>query len=94
VLERTEEAGGGGKKRIETVTAWEEWAKELVTNEQATVGRPLKMKHRFVVPGELAVSSDPEAKTFPKHAWWVEVRVKIADAPDYSGRFGVVVRAR
>ena len=94
VLERTEEISGGGKKRVETMKAWEEWAHDLVTSEQATVGRPLKMKHRFVVPGDLAVSSDPEAKSYPKHAWWVEVRVKIADAPDYSGRFGVVVRAR
>jgi len=91
VLERTEEIRGGGKKRVETKKVWEQWAEDLVKNEQATPGRPLKMKSRFVVPPDQEASSDPEEKGYPRHAWWVEVRVKVADAPDYSGKFGVVV---
>jgi hypothetical protein len=92
VLERTQETSGGGKKRVETTKVWEEWANEVVKNEQATPGRPLTMKHRFVVPGDQAGSSDAGEKGYPRYAWWVEVKVKIADAPDYAGKFGVVVR--
>ena len=94
VLERTEQTSGGGKKRVETTKVWEEWANDLLKNEQATPGRPLKMKGRFVVPADQAASSDPEEKGYPRHAWWVEVRVKIADAPDYGGKFAVVVERR
>jgi hypothetical protein len=94
VLERTQETRSSGKVRVETIKVGEQWADDLVKNEQAGPGRPIKMKHRFTVPADEPPSSDPEEKGYPRHGWFVMVKVKIADSPDYSGGFWVKVVRR
>ncbi len=94
VLERADRITTGGKTRVSTSRPWEDWANDLVKNEQASPGRELAVKRRFTIPPDRPGNSPAGERGYPRHAWWVVVRVRIADAPDYEGKFAVEVKSK
>ena len=91
VLERTDKSSGGRKSRISTTKVWEDWGEEMAKNEQASPAHPLTLKRRLTIPGDQPPTSDGD---YPRHAWKVVVKVKLAGAADYSGEFPIQVQAR
>jgi hypothetical protein len=90
LLERTEK-GRGGKSRVSTSRVWEDWGEEMATNKQGSPAHPLTIKRRVTIPADRPASSSGD---YPRHAWKVAVKVRLAGAADYSGEFPVIVRAR
>jgi hypothetical protein len=90
-LDRTDQSSSGGKSRVSTTRVWEDWGEDMARNEQASPAHPLTLKRRLTIPSDQPPTSDGD---YPRHAWKVVVKVRLAGAADYSGEFPVQVKER
>jgi hypothetical protein len=73
----------------ERCAVWE----TLATNTMPRRGAPLEAKHTFTLRWHDPPTSPADQKEYPRHAWRVEVRTKLANSPDYRGSFPIAIAA-
>ncbi len=92
VCEETVKYQSGGKTRFETKTRHEDRA-VILQKHPGRARETLSAQHAFTVPGDQPPSSPPQQKDYPRFAWRIEVKTRIADGPDYRARFPIAVQA-
>jgi hypothetical protein len=92
VCEETIKYQSGGKTRFETKTRHEDRA-VLLQKHPGRARETLSAQQAFTVPAGQPPSSPPQQKDYPRFAWRIEVKTRIANGPDYRARFPIAVHA-
>lgn len=79
-----------GKTRYYTETVFQE-LKPAVTNRQLRVGEKFEYTVDISVPANLPPSSHAGSKDYPQYCWYVSLKNRIANSPDYSNDFHLIV---
>jgi len=91
ICDRTTRTRRANKTTITTQACYEDRT-TVLEQQQAHAGETLAGTATLSVPADQPPSSPPRQKAYPRYAWRIEVHARIADSPDYRGRFPIIVR--
>jgi hypothetical protein len=91
VCEETTQTRSGGKTRSSTRTIYEDRL-PVLPDSYSRAGQNITAVATLPVPADQPATS-PATAGYPRHAWHIEVKTRIAGSPDYRAKFPVTVAA-
>jgi hypothetical protein len=91
VAEKTTQKKVGGKTNYVTTPCFETWI-TAAENEDVSSIDPFTMSWKVTIPEDQEPTTPRRTKTYPRYRWCFEVRLRLAQSPDYRMRFPILVR--